>query len=78
MADLETEVPRLFELWLSLVEVLVVVEEDDAKEEQVAVEEEFAPEQVEPVFAALVDVPRDFFVGGSSRQPTPFIEFRLP
>lgn len=56
MADLETEVPRLLEFWLS-VEVLVVVEEEP--------------------FAPLVEVPRDFFVGGSSREP-PFIEFRLP
>lgn len=65
MFDLETEVPRLLEFWLS-VEVLVVVE--DA---------EFDEEQEELPFAPLVEVPRDFFVGGSSREP-PFIEFRLP
>lgn len=58
VADLEMEVPRLLELWLS-VEVLVVEQE------------ELLP------FAPLVEVPRDFFVGGSSREP-PFIEFRLP
>lgn len=37
---------------------------------------EFDEEQLLP-FAPLVEVPRDFFVGGSSREP-PFIEFRLP
>jgi len=90
VADLETEVPRLLEpLWLSLVEMLVVVEEEeedededeDAKEDaaQVAAKDEEAfeaLEQAELAFAPLVDVPRDFFVGGSSREP--FIEFRLP
>lgn len=73
VADLETEV-RLFEFWLSAVEALVVVEEDE--EEQAG--EEFADEeQAELPFAPLVEVPRDFFVGGSSRELL-FIEFRLP
>lgn len=66
MADLETEVPRLFEIWLS-VEILVVVEMED---------EEVGQEELLP-FPPLVEVPRDFFAGGSSRVP-PFIEFRLP
>jgi len=58
----------------------VVVEEDEDAEddaEQVAEEEFVDEEQAELPFAPLVEVPRDFFVGGSSREP-PFIEFRLP
>lgn len=44
--------------------------EDDAEFEDVG-QEELLP------FPPFVEVPRDFFVGGSSRVP-PFIEFRLP
>lgn len=87
MADLETEVPRLLEFWLST--GVLVIEEDAEEEEddgQVAAadDEEVreADEQDEPPpppFAPLVEVPRDFLVGGSSRgPPLPFIEFRLP
>lgn len=66
VADLETEVPRLFEIGLS-VEILVVVEIEDAELEEVG----------QPLFfPPLVEVPRDFFVGGSSR--VLFIEFKLP
>lgn len=65
MLDLETEVPRLLEFGLS-VEVLVVVEEDAEQEELPLLP-----------FPPLVEVPRDFFAGGSSREP-PFIELRLP
>jgi len=88
VADLETEVPRLLEsLWLvSLVEMLVVVDEEpgeeDVKEDAVqpmAKEAFEALEQAEPAFAlALIDVPRDFLVGGSSRERSAFIELRLP
>lgn len=46
--------------------------EDDAELE----DEEVGQEELLP-FPPLVEVPRDFFVGGSSRVP-PFIEFRLP
>lgn len=49
----------------------MVVEEDV----EVDAEQEFAEAQAELPFAPLVEVPRDFFVGGSSR---PVIEFRLP
>jgi len=49
-----------------------VVEIEDAEDAEFE-------EEVEQLlfFPPLVDVPRDFFVGGSSRVP-PFIEFRLP
>lgn len=45
------------------------VETEDAEFEEVG-QEELLP------FPPLVEVPRDFFVGGSSR--VPFIEFRFP
>lgn len=69
VADRETEVPRLpFELWLSDEQVADAVADDEGQEEEVE----------EPPFVPLVEVPRDFFVGGSSRELPPFIEFRLP
>jgi len=64
VVDLETEVPRLFEIGLS-VEILVVVEIEDVEEVGQLL-----------FFPPLVEVPRDFFVGGSSR--VLFIEFKLP
>lgn len=42
----------------------------------VEMEDEEVGQELLP-FPPLVEVPRDFFVGGSSRVP-PFIEFRLP
>lgn len=88
MADLETEVPRLLEFWLSaglLEQEDAVAEEVEDDVEQVAAADDEARGAVgqdEPLpFAPLVEVPRDFFVGGSSREPLPtlpFIEFKLP